>query len=149
VGLSISVFGMGYVGSVTAACFAHVGHKVTGVDVSAAKVEMMAAGRTPIIEARMSELVEEGHRSGMLHATSDAENAVRNSEISFVCVGTPSLRSGKLDLGYVERVVHEIGSALKQKNSYHVIVLRSTVLPGTTESLVIPTLEKASGRRAG
>ena len=148
-GLSISVFGMGYVGSVSAACFAHVGHKVTGVDVSPAKVEMMAAGRSPIIEARMSELVEEGHRSGMLHATTDAAEAVRNSEISFVCVGTPSLRSGKLDLGYVERVVHEIGIALQKKNSYHVIVLRSTVLPGTTESLVIPTLEKASGRRAG
>ena len=148
-GLSISVFGMGYVGSVSAACFAHVGHKVTGVDVSPAKVEMMAAGRSPIIEARMSELVEEGHRSGMLHATTDAAEAVRNSEISFVCVGTPSLRSGKLDLGYVERVVHEIGIALQKKNSYHVIVLRRTVLPGTTESLVIPTLEKASGRRAG
>jgi GDP-mannose 6-dehydrogenase len=149
VGLSISVFGMGYVGSVSAACFAHVGHKVTGVDVSPAKVEMMAAGRSPIIEARMTELVEEGHRSGMLHATTDATEAVRNSEISFVCVGTPSLRSGKLDLGYVERVVHEIGVALREKNSYHVIVLRSTVLPGTTESLVIPTLENASGRRAG
>lgn len=148
-GLSISVFGMGYVGSVTAACFAHVGHRVTGVDVSPAKVEMMAAGRSPIIEARMSELIEEGHRSGLLHATTDAVDAVRNSEISFVCVGTPSLRSGKLDLGYVERVVHEIGVALKQKKSHHVLVLRSTVLPGTTESLVIPTLEKASGLRAG
>ncbi len=148
-GLSISVFGMGYVGSVTSACFAHVGHKVTGVDVSPAKVEMMASGRSPIIEARMSELVEDGHRSGLLHATTNAADAVRDSEISFVCVGTPSLRSGKLDLGYVERVVREIGTALKKKDSYHVIVLRSTVLPGTTESLVIPTLEKASGRRVG
>jgi GDP-mannose 6-dehydrogenase len=149
VGLSISVFGMGYVGSVTAACFAHAGHRVTGVDVSPAKVEMMAAGRSPIVEARMSELVEEGHRTGTLHATTNAEDAVRNSEISFVCVGTPSLRSGKLDLGYVERVVREIGVALKEKDSYHAIVLRSTVLPGTTESVVIPTVEKASGRRAG
>jgi GDP-mannose 6-dehydrogenase len=148
-GLSISVFGMGYVGSVSAACFAHVGHRVIGVDVSPAKVEMMAAGRSPIIEARMSELVEEGHRAGRLHATTDAVDAIRNSEVSFVCVGTPSLRSGKLDLGYVERVVNEIGSALKQKNAFHVIVLRSTVLPGTTESLVIPTVEKASGLRAG
>ena len=148
-GLSISVFGMGYVGSVTAACFAHMGHRVTGVDVSPAKVEMMAAGRSPIIEARMSELVEEGHRGGRLHATTDAVDAVCSSEISFVSVGTPSLRSGKLDLSHVERVVHEIGAALKQKNAYHVIVLRSTVLPGTTESLVIPTVEKASGRRAG
>jgi GDP-mannose 6-dehydrogenase len=149
VGLSISVFGMGYVGSVTAACFAHLGHRVTGVDVSPAKVEMMASGHSPIIEARMSELVEAGHRAGTLHATTDALEAVRNSEISFVCVGTPSLRSGKLDLSYVERVVHEIGTALRQKDSYHVIVLRSTVLPGTTESLVIPTVEKARGCRAG
>jgi GDP-mannose 6-dehydrogenase len=149
VGLSISVFGMGYVGSVTAACFAHVGHKVTGVDISPAKIEMMAAGRSPIIEARMSELVEEGHRAGLLHATTNSVEAIRNSDISFVCVGTPSMRSGKLDLGYVERVVQEIGVALKQKKSHHVLVLRSTVLPGTTESLVIPTLEKASGGRAG
>jgi GDP-mannose 6-dehydrogenase len=147
--LSISVFGMGYVGSVTAACFGHMGHRVIGVDVSPAKVEMMASGRSPIIEARMSELVEEGHQEGRLRATTDATQAVLDSEISFVCVGTPSLRSGKLDLSYVERVVYEIGAALKQKNSYHVIVLRSTVLPGTTESLVIPTVEKASGRRAG
>src|ERR1022692_1257193 len=110
---------------------------------------MISSGRSPIIEARMSELVEEGHRAGRLHATIDAAQAVRDSEISFVCVGTPSLRSGKLDLSYVERVVHEIGTALKQKNSYHVIVLRSTVLPGTTESLVIPTVEKASGRCVG
>jgi GDP-mannose 6-dehydrogenase len=149
VGLSISVFGMGYVGSVSAACFAHVGHKVIGVDVSPLKVEMMASGRTPIIEARMSELVEEGHRSGLLLATTKAEEAVRNSDISFVCVGTPSMRSGKLDLAYVERVVQEIGVALQQKKSFHVVALRSTVLPGTTESLVIPTLQKASGRRAG
>lgn len=149
-GLSISVFGMGYVGSVTAACFAHAGHRVTGVDVSAAKVEMMAAGRSPIIEARMSELMEEGHRAGRLYATTDAVDAVRNSQISFVCVGTPSLASGKVDLGYVQRVAHEIGAALQQKkDSYHVIVLRSTVLPTTTESLVIPTVEKASGLRAG
>jgi GDP-mannose 6-dehydrogenase len=149
VDLSISVFGMGYVGSVTAACFAHIGHRVTGVDVSAAKVEMLAAGRSPIIEARMSELVEEAHRGGRLLATTNAVEAVRNSTISFVCVGTPSLRSGKLDLGYVERVVHEIGAALKQKKSYHLVVLRSTVLPATTESLVIPTMEKASGLRSG
>jgi len=149
VGLSISVFGMGYVGSVSAACFAHVGHKVIGVDVSSHKVEMMAGGRSPIVEARMSELVEEGHRTGLLHATTSAEDAIRDSEISFVCVGTPSMRSGKLDLSYVERVVHEIGLALKQKKSFHVVVLRSTVIPGTTETLVVPTLEKASGLRAG
>lgn len=148
-GLSISVFGLGYVGSVSAACFAHVGHRVVGVDVSAAKVEALNAGRSPIVEARMSELLAEGHQAGLLRATVNAAEAVCDSDVSFVCVGTPSQRSGKLDLGYVERVVREIGAALKQKKSHHVIVLRSTVLPGTTESLVIPAVEQSSGFRAG
>jgi len=149
VGLKISVFGLGYVGSVTAACFAHVEHQVIGVDVSAQKVEALGTGRSPIIEARVSELLSDGHKQGRLRATSDAAVAVRESDISFICVGTPSLRSGKLDLGYVERVAREIGAALNQKKSQHVIVLRSTVLPGTTESLVIPAIEQASGLLAG
>ena len=148
-GLKISVFGLGYVGSVTAACFAHVEHQVIGVDVSPSKVEALGAGRSPIIEARVSELLSDGHKQGRLRATSDAAVAVRESDISFICVGTPSLRSGKLDLGYVERVAREIGAALNQKKSQHVIVLRSTVLPGTTESLVIPAIEQASGLIAG
>jgi GDP-mannose 6-dehydrogenase len=148
-GSSISVFGLGYVGSVSAACFAHVGHQVIGVDVSPAKVEALAAGRSPIVEAQMNELMAEGHASGRLRATTDAAVAVRESEVSFICVGTPSLRSGKLDLGYVERVAREIGSVLKEKKSRHVIVLRSTVLPGTTESLVIPAVEQASGLQVG
>ena len=148
-GLKISVFGLGYVGSVTAACFAHVEHQVIGVDVSPSKVEALGAGRSPIIEARVSELLSDGHKQGRLTATSDAAVAVRESDISFICVGTPSLRSGKLDLGYVERVAREIGAALNQKKSQHVIVLRSTVLPGTTESLVIPAIEQASGLIAG
>ena len=141
--LSISVFGLGYVGSVSAACFAHRGHRVMGVDVSPAKVEMLASGRSPIIEARMSELVAEGHAAGRLGATTDAAKAVRDSEISFVCVGTPSLRSGKLDLSHIEKVAGEIGEALRDKKGHHVVVLRSTVLPGTTESMLIPILEKS------
>ena len=148
-GLKISVFGLGYVGSVTAACFAHVEHQVIGVDVSPSKVEALGTGRSPIVEARVSELLAEGHQQGRLRATTNATVAVLESDISFVCVGTPSLRSGKLDLDYVERVAREIGTALKQKISHHVIVLRSTVLPGTTDSLVIPALEHASGLRAG
>ncbi len=131
--MSVSVFGLGYVGSVSAACFASMGHNVTGVDVSRNKVEMMDSGRTPIIEARMSELVAEGHRSGLLHATTDATSAVLNSEVSFVCVGTPSLKNGKLDLSHIEHVAKEIGVAIRQKKSPHVFVLRSTVLAGTTE----------------
>ena len=143
---SVSVFGLGYVGTVTAACLAHQGHRVIGVDVNPSKVEMIAAGKCPIIEARMDELVAEGHRTARLQTTTDAAAAVGNSEISFVCVGTPNLRNGKLDLSHVEHVCGEIGEGLRRKSSPHTVVLRSTVLPGTTESLVIPKLEAASGQ---
>ena len=148
-GLSVSIFGLGYVGSVSAACFASMGHKVIGVDVSRAKVETLGAGRTPIIEARMSELVAEAHRAGLLRATTDATDAVLNSEVSFVCVGTPSLKNGKLDLSHIESVAREIGAAIRQKKSPHVFVLRSTVLAGTTETIVLPILEKESGKKCG
>src|SRR5208282_6381906 len=111
--------------------------------------EMLQSGQSPIIEAQMDELVAEGHRACSLHATKDTLTAVQESDISFICVGTPSLRSGKLDLSHVERVSSEIGGALREKRRHHVIVLRSTVLPGTTESLVIPALESASGLRSG
>ncbi len=126
-----------------------MGHRVTGVDVNPAKVEMMQSGRSPIIEARMNELVAEGNKACRLHATVDSVAAVLDSDISFVCVGTPSLRNGKLDLSHIEKVAHEIGAALRNKKSHHTFVLRSTVLPGTTETLVIPVLESESGKRAG
>jgi GDP-mannose 6-dehydrogenase len=148
-GLSVSIFGLGYVGSVSAACFASMGHKVIGVDVSRAKVEMLGSGRTPIVEARMSEMVAEAHRAGLLRATTDPTEAVMNSEVSFVCVGTPSLKNGKLDLSHIESVAREIGAAIRQKKSPHVFVLRSTVLAGTTETLVLPILEKESGKKCG
>jgi GDP-mannose 6-dehydrogenase len=147
--LSISVFGLGYVGSVTAACWARAGHKVTGVDINSRKVEMLSSGHSPVLEPGICELVAEGHQGSRLHATTDAVAAVQGSDISFVCVGTPGLRNGKLDLSHIERVAREIGGALKQKNAHHVIALRSTVLPGTTESLFIPILESTSGRRSG
>ena len=147
--LAISVFGLGYVGSVSAACFASMGHQVIGVDVNPAKVEMVEGGRSPIIEASMKELVAEGNRACRLHATTDSTVAVLESDISFVCVGTPSLRNGKLDLSHIEKVAREIAAALKQKKSAHTFVLRSTVLPGTVESIVLPVLEQVSGRRAG
>jgi GDP-mannose 6-dehydrogenase len=126
-----------------------MGHRVIGVDVNPAKVEMMQNGRSPIIEAGMSELIAEGHRACLLHATVDSTAAVLESDISFVCVGTPSLRNGKLDLSHIEKVAREIGAALKQKKSKHTFVLRSTVLPGTTETIVLPILEQESGKRAG
>jgi len=144
----ISIFGLGYVGSVSGACFARLGHNVIGVDVSKPKVQMLADGKSPIIEAQMSELISEAHAAGRLQATTDPTEAVLNSDISFICVGTPSLKNGKLNLCHVEHVASEIGAALRQKNGFHVVVLRSTVLPSTTASLLIPTLENASGKLA-
>jgi GDP-mannose 6-dehydrogenase len=126
-----------------------MGHHVIGVDVSAGKIEILAAGRSPIVEAGLSELISEAKQCGRLQATADAREAVEKSEVSFICVGTPSLKNGKLNLDHVENVASEIGSALRQKSSFHVVVLRSTVLPGTTESLLIPTLEKSSGKTVG
>jgi GDP-mannose 6-dehydrogenase len=120
-----------------------------GVDVSQGKVDMLASGKSPIVEPRVSALLAEGHAAGLLHATTDAKTAVMQTDISFVCVGTPSLRSGKLDLSHIEHVSREIGGALREKNVPHTVVLRSTVLPGTTESVVIPILESASGKKAG
>lgn len=146
---SISIFGLGYVGSVSAACFASMGHRVIGVDVSQSKVEMLDSGRSPIVEARMNELVAEANQACRLHATTDPTAAVLGSEVSFICVGTPSLRNGKLDLSHIAKVAAEIGAALKQKKSHHVVVLRSTVLPGTTETVLVPVLERESGKKAG
>src|SRR5438309_6545653 len=148
-GRSISVFGLGYVGTVTAACLAHMGHNVIGVDLSPTKVEAMRAGRSPIVEPRVGTLISEAHAAKRLQATSDSESAVKNSEISFLCVGTPSLRNGKLDLGHIEPVCRDIGQVLKTKDAFHLVVLRSTVLPGTAETIVIPALEKASGKKMG
>jgi len=146
---SISVFGLGYVGTVTAACLAHKGHRIIGVDLSRPKVEAMQAGRSPIVEPQVADLISESRAAGHMQATSDSESAVLNSEISFLCVGTPSLRNGKLDLGHIEPVCREIGQILKKKNAFHLVVLRSTVLPGTAETVVIPALEAASGKRLG
>jgi GDP-mannose 6-dehydrogenase len=146
---SISVFGLGYVGCVTAACLSEKGNSVIGVDLNPAKVAMLEAGQNPILEPQMNELVEQSHRCCRLHATTDALAAVSGTEISFICVGTPSQRSGKLDLSYIERVCTEIGSGVARKDSYHLVVVRSTVLPGTVETVVLPLLEKTSGKRVG
>jgi GDP-mannose 6-dehydrogenase len=146
---SISIFGLGYVGSVMAACLAHEGNRVIGVDVNQAKIEMLNSGHSPIIEARMDELVSKAHESCRLHAMTDVSAAVNQTEISFVCVGTPSQRNGKLDLSHIENVSQEIGEALARKGAYHCVVIRSTVLPGTTEAVVIPSVEAASGKRMG
>jgi GDP-mannose 6-dehydrogenase len=146
---SVSIFGLGYVGAVTAACLAHKGHKILGVDTNASKVEALEAGKSPILEPKMEEMIAESNRACRLHATTDSKRAIAETEISFISVGTPSQRNGKLDLGGIEHVCREIGEALKKKNAYHWVVLRSTILPGTTESVAIPVLEKASGKKVG
>jgi len=146
---SISVFGLGYVGTVSAACLAYRGNNVIGVDLNRAKVEALGSGNSPIVEPRVGEIIAESHKAGRLAATTSAESAVLNSEISFLCVGTPSMRNGKLNLGSIEPVCREIGEILKKKKAFHVVVLRSTVLPGTAETIVVPALEKASGKRLG
>src|SRR6266513_3318477 len=126
-----------------------MGHKVTGVDISKTKVEMLDSGRSPIIEARMDELVSEANKGCRLHATTDSIAAVLGSDVSFVCVGTPSLKSGKLDLSHVEHVSREIGTALKHKKAFHTVVRLSTVLPCTTETPMIPTIDGTSGKKHG
>jgi GDP-mannose 6-dehydrogenase len=147
--VKISVFGLGYVGSVSAGCLAALGHQVIGVDVSPMKVDMINAGQSPAIEAGLDDLIAESFRAGRISATARASEAVAASDVSLVCVGTPSADNGNLNLTFIERVCHEIGQALAEKSSYHVVVVRSTMLPGSTEECVIPALEKASGRRAG
>jgi GDP-mannose 6-dehydrogenase len=143
------VFGLGYVGCVSAACLAKQGHTVVGVDVSPAKVAMINAGKSTIVEEGIGELVAAMVRSGRLRATASAAEAVGATEMSLVCVGTPSRPNGSLDLAAIERVCAEIGSAIGEKGARHAVVIRSTVLPGTIHDIVTPALEKSSGKRAG
>ena len=147
--MKLSIFGIGYVGCVSAACFAKEGHQVVAVDVNPVKVDMINSGQCPIVEAGIGELVSSVVSQNRLKSTSDVVAAVKGSDISLVCVGTPSNQNGSLDLTHVTRVCHEIGAALKEKNETHVVVIRSTMLPGTIEEVVVPALEKHSGKRAG
>ena len=147
--MKLSIFGLGYVGCVSAACFAKEGHDVTGVDVNPTKVEIVNRGESPIVEAGMSDLIKEMVSERRLTATVDTQHAIASSALSLICVGTPSNTNGSLDLSYVERVCQEIGRALKNKNARHIVVIRSTMLPGTIEGIVVPALESTSGKRAG
>ncbi len=146
---SVSVFGLGYVGCVSAACFAKQGHSVIGVDVNPAKVDLINRGDSTIVETGIGDLVREMVGAGRLRATLDPLEAVQASSISLVCVGTPSQPNGSIDLTYLTRVCHDIGTALRGEHKPHVVVIRSTVLPGSLEDLVIPTLEAASGKSIG
>lgn len=132
----------------SAACFAKAGHQVTGVDVNSTKVEIINAGKSPIVEEGIGELIDDQVKSGRLCATTDSTRAIIDSDLSLVCVGTPSNPNGSLDLRHVEQVCREIGSALKEKERRHIVVIRSTMLPGTIERTVVPALEESSGRKA-
>jgi len=147
--MKISIFGLGYVGAVSAGCLASDGHEVIGVDPNSTKVDLINAGKTPIIEKDIGEMIGRCARDKLLRATTDVKDAVLESEISLICVGTPSQINGNLDLSHVRKVCREIGLALRDKDAFHVVVARSTMLPGSMRDVVIPTLEEASGKTAG
>jgi GDP-mannose 6-dehydrogenase len=146
--MRISIFGLGYVGAVSAACLAADGHVIIGVDPNRTKVDLINRGISPVVEKDLARMIGDAVADGKLRATTDVRQAIIGSEVSLVCVGTPSQANGNLDLNSVRRVCEEIGAVLKHKNSFHVVVARSTMLPGSMNSLVIPSLESASGKKA-
>ena len=146
--MNLSIFGLGYVGAVSLACLARDGHKVIGVDIDPGKLDLIRHGRTPIVEEGMQELMQDVVASGFVHVTDDAAFAVHNSDLSFVCVGPPPRRNGSQDLRALERLAAQLGEALRSKPAYHVVVIRSTVVPGTVEEKLAPLLERHSGKRA-
>ncbi len=145
--MRISVIGTGYVGTVSGACFAELGHEVICVDVDSSKVDLINAGEAPIYEEGLSELLKK-HAGKRIQATTDYDMAVMNSDVSFICVGTPSDAKGNIDLGIVKAASGSLGDVLKKKKGYHVVVVKSTVVPETTEKVVLPIIEKHSGKRA-
>jgi GDP-mannose 6-dehydrogenase len=147
--MKISVMGLGYVGAVSAACLAKQGHEVIGVDPERTKVDLINHGKTPIIERDLGDIIAAEVGAGRLRATSDLASAVRHTDLSLVCVGTPGLPNGGIDLKYMRRVCEEIGLALRGHSGAPTVVIRSTMLPGTMDEVVIPTLEQHSGKRAG
>ena len=147
--MRVSIFGLGYVGAVCAASLARRGHDVIGVDVSPVKIDLINSGRSPIVEPGLEELLADGVRADRIQGVTDGIDAVLDTDLSMICVGTPSKPNGDLGLSFVEKVAQDIGEALRVKSSWHLVVVRSTVLPGTVRDLVIPVLEKASGKRAG
>lgn len=147
--LALSIFGLGYVGAVSSACFANLGHKVIGVDPDQSKVDTINRGQSPIVEKDLDQLLAKGIHYGLLQAQTNCLKAVLETDVSFVCVGTPSTPEGGCDLKYLKAVSAEIGAALRKKNHYHVVVFRSTVPPGTTENILRPILERESGKCAG
>jgi GDP-mannose 6-dehydrogenase len=145
----VSIFGAGYVGAVSAGCLANDGFKVVAVDPDQYKIKCLSAGKSPIYEPGLAELIEKAAKDGLLTATGDYIAAINETDVSFCCPGTPSREDGSLDTSYVKLVSEQIGIALRDKNDFHMVVMRSTILPGTMETVVIPALEEASGKKAG
>jgi GDP-mannose 6-dehydrogenase len=144
--MRINIYGLGYVGSVSAACFAAEGHDVLGIDIDHLKVDSIARGESAVVEPGLGELIRDGVNAGRLRATTAG---VECADVSMICVGTPSNENGSLCLDYVVRAASEIGQVLRRTDSYHVVCVRSTVLPGTVETVIIPRLESNSGKMAG
>ncbi len=147
--MRISIFGIGYVGCVSAACFAREGHAVIGVDVNPTKADIINSGKSPIVEPGINELISDVVKAGNLRATTNSSEAIEASDISLVCVGTPSKPNGSLNLDHVRKVCEEIGAGIGAKNERHTVVIRSTMLPGSIESVALPALEQTSGKKAG
>lgn len=147
--MKISIFGLGYVGCVSAACLCESGHEVWGIDVDESKVNFLREGKSPIVETELPELIAKHRSSGRLNATTSIEEAVRNTELALICVGTPSLPSGALNTEYARRVCEQIGAAMKPLDRPFTVVVRSTLLPGTTRKELLPNLEKHSGKTEG
>lgn len=147
--MRVSIFGMGYVGCVSGACWSQEGHEIIGVDINEQKVNLINQGLAPMVEPGLSERIRQGVERNLLRATTDTWEAIRETSLSLICVGTPSNADGSLCLDFVERVCADIGKALRKKQGKHVVVIRSTVLPGTTEKRLIPILERTSGKRIG
>ena len=147
--MRISVFGLGYVGAVSVGCLAKDGYRVIGVDPNTTKVDLINDGKSPIVEAEIGDIIAKGVEDGLLEATTDAAAAVRDTDLSLVCVGTPSNANGSLDLKFVRSVCQDIGTALADKEERHTVVIRSTMLPGAMREVVIPLLEEHSGKKAG
>jgi len=145
--MNISIFGLGYVGAVSLACLARDGHTVIGVDVDRTKLDLIGEGMTPVVEEGMVDLMQQVVASGRVTVTQDAEAAVQGSDLSFICVGTPSAPNGSQDQSAVLRLAHQLGVALRKKTATHVFVFRSTLVPGTVEQAIVPILESESGRK--
>ena len=145
--MNISIVGLGYVGAVCSACFSNEGHKVIGVDIDQTKIDIINSGKSPIVEKDLEEYIQKGVNNNLLEATTDLKYAIENTDITIICVGTPSKPNGALELDYIQNAAQSIGEVLKEKKGFHIVSMRSTVLPGTAKEHVLPIIEKVSGKK--